>query len=218
MFRKVVELTPDNCRGYNNLMGVYFYLGENSRIEEMFEKSVAIKPNAAAYSNLGTIRFFQGRYDDAFKKYEEAIRLGQNDLIIWGNLGDCYRYTPGYEGKAKEAYQQAIKLAEEAKQVNPKDAQLRSRLALYSVLAGETKMALDEIAEARELAPQDVWVLRKCVQVFEFAGRRDMAFNALQDYLTHGGALGLIEGDPDMKELCKDQRFAGLKDKAKVKR
>jgi len=215
MFRKVVELTPDNYRGYSNLMGIYYYLNENSRIEEMFEKSIAIKPTPNAYSNMGTIRFFQGRYDDALKKFEEAIRLGQNEPVIWGNLGDCYRYTPGYEGKAKEAYQRAIKLAEEAKRVNPRDAQLRSRLALYRVLAGETKKALDEITEARELASQDVWVLRKCVQVYEFAGRRDMAFNALQDYLTHGGGLGLIEGDPDMKELCKDRRFAGLKDKAK---
>src|SRR4030042_1589528 len=98
-------------------MGIYYYLNENSRIEEMFEKSIAIKPTPNAYSNMGTIRFFQGRYDDALKKFEEAIRLGQNEPVIWGNLGDCYRYTPGYEGKAKEAYQRAIKLAEEAKRV-----------------------------------------------------------------------------------------------------
>jgi Flp pilus assembly protein TadD len=173
----------------------------------MFERSVSIKPNADAYSNFGTVQFFQGRYADALKSFEEAIRLGRDTYEIWGNLADCYRYTPGYGAKAKEAYQKTLALADKERRVNPQEALLLARMAYYHAMSGDAANALSELREARKILPGSVLILKKCVQVLEKIGRRAEALEALREYLKKDGSLEEIEKDPDLSELRKDPGY-----------
>jgi len=207
MFQQVIKLAPDNYRGYNNLMGIYYLMGKDGLVSEMFERSVSIKPNADAYSNFGTIQFFQGRYADALKSFEEAIRLGRDTYEIWGNLADCYRYTPGYGAKSEEAYQKALLLADEERRVNPQEALLLARMAYYYAMSGEPKKALAALLEAWKILPGSVLILKKCVQVKEKLGRRTEALEALKEYLMKEGPLEEIEKDPDLSELRKDPGY-----------
>ena len=207
MFQQVVRLAPDNYRGYNNLMGIYYLMGKDGLVREMFERSIFIKPNADAYSNFGTILFFQGRYGEAVRSFEEAIGLGRDTYEIWGNLADCYRYTPGYGAKAKEAYQKALALAEKELRVNPQEALLLARMAYYYAMSGEPKKALAALLEAWKILPGSVLILKKCVQVKEKLGRRTEALEALKEYLMKEGPLEEIEKDPDLSELRKDPGY-----------
>jgi tetratricopeptide (TPR) repeat protein/TolB-like protein len=207
MFQEVIRLAPDNFRGYNNLMGIYYLMGRQDRVREMFERSVAIRPNPDAYSNFATILFFQGKYPEALTSYEEAIRLGQNSYEIWGNLADCYRYCPGREGKAEEAYQKAIALAGKKLSVNSRNAELRAKLSLYYAMSGKSGNALAELKEARAIMPRSVLVLRKAVQVLERVGRRNDALAALKEYLAAGGSPDEIKSDPDLAEMRRDARY-----------
>ncbi|MFQ6081841.1 MAG: protein kinase [Candidatus Aminicenantia bacterium] len=210
MFLKVTELTPDNIRGYNLLGAVYLQMGRIDLATAMLKKSLAIKPDAVTYSNLGTLYFYQRRYADATAMYEEAIKLGENRYTIWGNLADTYRYMPGYSEKEREAYQRAIQLAEKELEINPKDAHLHGNLAFYYAILGNHKNALTKISKARKLAPNDVWVLRKCVQVFELANQRDQALQALEEFIKRGGSIDEVHKDPDLSELRKDPLYQQL--------
>ena len=153
MFRKVLDLTPDNIRALNNLMAVYWYMKREDLAHAMFERSLAVRPNADAYSNMGTLVFFAGRYGEAMKLFEQSVRLDASSSIIWGNLGDSYRYVAGNADKARQAYEQAILLAGREKEINPRDALLRARLALYLACAGKGGEALTELDEALRFAP-----------------------------------------------------------------
>ena len=207
MFQQVIKLAPDNYRGYNNLMGIYYLMGKDGLVSEMFERSVSIKPNADAYSNFGTVQFFQGRYGEAVRSFEKAIGLGGDTYEIWGNLADCYRYTPGYGANAKEAYQKALALADKERRVNAQDALLRARMAYYHAMSGDAANALSELREARKILPGSVLILKKCVQVLEKIGRRAEALEALREYLKKDGSLEETEKDPDLSELRKDPGY-----------
>lgn len=83
MFRRSTELMTENVSGYNNLMSVYYQMGDTASARAVFDKSVAIKPDAFTYSNMGTIYFYQRRYADAMATmYEEAIELGEDEYYV----------------------------------------------------------------------------------------------------------------------------------------
>jgi serine/threonine-protein kinase len=212
MFRRSTELMIENVLDYNNLMAIYFQLGQDNSAVAMFEKSIAIKPNATAYSNMGTIYFFQRRYADALTMLEEAIELGggQDTHVIWGNLADSYRYTPGYSEKAPEAYQNAIQLARKELVTNPRDAYLSSNVAVYYAKSGQNKNALAEISRARKLEPNDVQILFDCILVFEIVNQRDQAIHALQEYIERGGSMEAVRDYPDLSGLRADSRYQKL--------
>jgi len=212
MFRRSTELMIENVLDYNNLIAIYFQLGQDNSAVAMFEKSIAIKPNATAYSNMGTIYFFQRRYADALTMLEEAIELGggQDTHVIWGNLADSYRYTPGYSEKAPEAYQNAIQLARKELVTNPRDAYLSSNVAVYYAKSGQNKNALAEISRARKLEPNDVQILFDCILVFEIVNQRDQAIHALQEYIERGGSMEAVRDYPDLSGLRADPRYQEL--------
>jgi len=212
MYRRSTELMTENVLDYNNLIAIYYLLGQNDQAEAMFEKSIAIKPGSDAYSNMGLIYFMQRRYADALAMYEEAIELavGEDTHVIWANLADSYRYTPGYSEKAPEAYQHAIQLAEKELDIDPGNAQLRSSLAVFYAKSGDSKNALAEISEARNLAPNDVPIILDCVLVFEIVNQRDKAIQALQQYIERGGSIKEVRDHPDLSGLRADPRYQKL--------
>ena len=215
MMRKVAELAPGdvgyNVRARNNLIAFYFMKGDDDRAEDMFQKSIAIKPNEDAYSNMATVHIFRGRYAEAIPMLESAIELGRNVMEIWGNLGDAYRYTPGNGDKAVEAYRRAIELAYDDLSVNPNDPCLRSRLATYCAKAGDLEMAMKQLEMARDQGPTDADVLFHCIIVYEIADRRDDALRAVSEIVERDeSAIEKIDSDPELSELRKDARYPQL--------
>jgi serine/threonine-protein kinase len=208
--RKATELSPGNTLNYNNLGGTYFKLGKEDLAAAMFEKSISIKPNADACSNLANIYYYQGRYADATNMSEQAINLGNTDWIIWGNLADCYQYTPGYSQEAAEAYQTAIQLAKKELAANPNNAEVRSSLAVYQAKSGNEEKALAEISEALKKNPNDVTVLLKSVLVFEITNERSQALQALEKYIKLNGPLEEVVKDPFLSGLRRDPVYLKL--------
>lgn len=217
MFLRSTELMTESIRDYNNLIGIYYYLKQNDSAVAMFEKSIAIKPNAEAYSNMGTIYFFEQRYADALNMYKGAIDLGEDlgesEVIIWANLADSYRYTPGYQQKAPETYRHAIQLAQENLESNPQDASLHSFLATFYAKSGDFENALTEISEARRLAPDNMPILCSGILVYEIIDQRDKALEVLQEYIERGGAMEEVSADPELRRLRTDPRYLQLVEK-----
>jgi tetratricopeptide (TPR) repeat protein/TolB-like protein/predicted Ser/Thr protein kinase len=210
MFLKVLELTPDNVRALNNLMAVYWYMKRDERVRWAFERSIGVRPNADAYSNMGTIDFYSGRNAEAAKMFELAVRADAGSSTIWGNLGDSYRYVAGNEDKARDAYERAIVLAGKEKEINPQDATLRARLALYLAHAGRGEESLAELDEALRLAPASPTVLRKSVLTYERLGLRSKALEAAGRLFAGGGAPADLEADPDLARLTRAPAFREL--------
>jgi tetratricopeptide (TPR) repeat protein len=217
MFLRSTELMTENISDYNSLMAVYYLMDQNESAEAMFEKSIAIKPNAEAYSNMGTLYFFKQRYADALNMYKGAIDLGEDlgesEVIIRLNLADSYRYTPGNQQKALEAYRHAIQLAQKNLESDPQDADVLSYLAICYAKSGDSKNALAKISEARKLAPDDMPILCSSILVYEIIDQRDKALEVLQEYIERGGSMEEVFADPELRKLRTDPRYQQLVEK-----
>ncbi len=211
MFMEAIRLAPDNVSPYGNLIAVYYKSGRNDKIREMVDRVIPPQSNAVLLSNLGTICFQIGMYLDAAGFYERAIAAGSKDYeyVIWGNLAECHRQLSNQE-KAREAFEQAIRLGRTKLEKRPQDAEVRSRLALYYAMSGRGDEARREIQAARKRAPADVDVLVRAVRVYELTGQRDAAIEGVRELINRSDALKTLEGDPDMANLRNDPRYKRL--------
>jgi len=207
-FERTLEHAPDSVRTLSNLAGLYHMLGRTGDAATTLQKAIAIAPSSRTYNNLGTLRFFQGRYEESMQLFEKAVELSPNTYVHWGNLGDARRWAPGQEGRAAEAYATAIGLVRKHLEATPDDRSARASLATYLVKTGRTAEALAELARAEGVESADHFY--STAVVLEVAGQRDRALSALDSAVALGYSPTEIEADPELTALRRDRRFLDL--------
>jgi serine/threonine-protein kinase len=212
MFSHVVALAPDSERGYSNLGGVNLNLGRYTEAIPLLERSVAIRPTADAYSNLATAYFFELRFAEAARTYEQAVKLNPGDYEMWGNLGDAYYWTPMEQSQAPQAYRKAISLANAALRVNPRDAVVLCNLALYHAMLREKDASMAFLRRALALAPDNSDFLFKAAEIYNQFGMTEPAFAALQHSIKQGYSRFFARDHPIFGNLKTDPRFRKLVD------
>ncbi len=210
MFTRVVELTPDNARGWANLGGMQACLGQDLMAITAYEKSLAIEPNFAAYTNLATLYRNQGRYADAADTYAKAIATNPNQYETWGDLGSALSYIPGREAACDSALARAIELARVELAVNPRDALLLARLAQYEAFVDHPREARELAARALDLGREQPEVQWYVAGVFEGIGERRRALDAVRAALAAGYPAAAMRREADMAGLIADPRFARI--------
>jgi serine/threonine-protein kinase len=209
-YRRVVDLAPDNTRAHSNLGATLFALHRPEEAAAAWERSVAIRPTNAAVSNLGTYYFERGRYTEAARAFEQAVKLMPSDHRVWRNLAAALYWAPGERDKAAAAYSKTIELAEKAREVNPRQADLLAQLAdAYSMVRRERE-ARDAIAALERLRPDEASVLFTIAVAWEQLGDRDEALAWLEKAIAAGYTRERIERSPSLSELRKDRRFGAL--------
>ena len=211
-FEKMRELAPDNARGYSNLAAVYFQLGRTDESAAVLQRAIesATTPDSLTYSNLGTYLYFQGKYPEAERAFDEAVKLNANAYQRWGNLGDAVRMTSPDSEKMHESYRRAIQLARNELTKKPNDANIRGALALYLVRDGQPKEALAEIEPVLSQANLRGSVLFKGALVMELAGHRGRSLRLLGQALDAGYQLREIAAEPDLVKLRGDSEYHRL--------
>ena len=120
---------PDDA-GINNDLG-YLYADQGKNLEKaeaMIRKAVAEEPDNFAYlDSLGWVLFKRGKFEEAVKPLEKAIKDSQADLTIPDHLGDVY-FQLQETTKAKTAWERALKLAGEAKPVDKRFAEIQKKI------------------------------------------------------------------------------------------
>jgi tetratricopeptide (TPR) repeat protein len=206
MFKRVLELTPDNYVGYSNLGAALYGLGRHGDAVGAWQKSVELQPNDVAYSNLATVAYYEHRYAEAAQLFRKALELNPTDAVRWGYLADAERWA-GEEEKAKQGYRKAIALLDRQLAVNPRDVEARSRLAMHLASVDDRERSLTEIAEAVALDARDRYVLFRAALVYEKAGQRERALDAVRRAVAAGYPRSEIENAPPLAELRKDARY-----------
>ncbi|MBN2242512.1 MAG: protein kinase [Acidobacteria bacterium] len=212
-FLKVIELEPDSYRAYASLGGIYLYLGEFERAGDVFNRSLAIAESPQAYSNLAASYILQGRSESAVPLLEKAALMQGAGHDVWGNLAEAYSQTESLSGKAAAAYERAAELASRYLEVNPDKADTRVRLAFYCIKLGRRERALEEVARIRGLAQEDPEVPFRTALVYELAGAREKALEALAQAMDQGFSQALIEAASDLARLRRDRGYRDLLDR-----
>jgi eukaryotic-like serine/threonine-protein kinase len=209
-FNDVTVVNPENVWGYANLGGIYFELDSLSQAKRVLEYSLTLEPTYSAYSNLGTINFYEKRYDESISAYQEALLIQNTDPRLWANLGSAYQLAGMNEEKAVESYLRAIQLAEEQLKVNPGDAELLSHAAGFYALIDEKEIARDYAEQALDEAPYHSLVLGRSAIAFERIGEREEALELIKKALETGFPVNRIQREPDLIDLQEDERFIAL--------
>ena len=209
-FTRVMALTPDNTRGYNNLGATYFRMGRKDEAAAMWERSTAIRPTFAAASNLGSYYYGRGRYADAARVFGKAVTLAPKDRRVWRNLGTALYWAPGERGRATEAYETALRLADDERRVNPRQPALLAEMADSYSMLGRRDEALAAAAAVERMGSADPEALFNVATAYEQVGDRTAALEWLKKALAAGYSRPSIEGSPGLAELRKDKRYRSL--------
>jgi eukaryotic-like serine/threonine-protein kinase len=207
MFRKVIQLTPDNARVYMNLGAVYLYLERLDESRAALESSIRLDPTGFAYTNLGTLEFFAGNYPASARNFEKSVEMTPKDYLLWANLGDAYRWTPGSEARAKKAFARAITLGKERIAVNPNDSKVQADLAALYAKVGETAQASRQIARALQLDSKSPHNMYKAAVVAAVAGRKKETLDWIARALAAGYSRSQIQRDPEFGALRGEAAF-----------
>jgi serine/threonine-protein kinase len=218
-YHKVIELTPDNSWGYTNLGSAYLYLGDFDRAVEILRRGLNLEPkDPNTASNAAAAAFYMGRYEEDVHYSQEAVKMRPQQYGYWGNLADAYRLMPGEAGKAAAAYREAIILAKKQLEVNPKNAEALSRLALYYARTGEAAQAQHYLSAALKISPDGWDTLEVACLVHLAAGDRREALKWLVQAVRAGYPKAFLVADPELSELRPDPEFAKLAEQARTYR
>ncbi len=195
--RVVTELAPENALGFRNLGSGYYRLKRYDQAIQFLQKSIQVSPTPQAYSDLGTIYFFQSRFKEAAASYESALKAAPPNAYRYGNLGDALMKM-GDAARAREVYRKAIELALPQVSINPGDGEMRSSLAVYQGKAGLATEARASATAAIQSTPGNVNVRFKAARALALAGDLRPALAQLEIALAGGYSAEEAEQDPDL--------------------
>ena len=206
-WRQALKLEPDNRDALASLGAVYHMLGRDDDAATALQRALEIKPDSDAYNNLGTVRFYQGRFKDAVAPFEKSVALNANLYDRWGNLGDAYRWSPGHTDKAKEAYKQSIQLVREEIVKAPDQADLHANLAMYLAKSGDMEGALMELRSLEREKKRNPAVLYTMAIAYEVCHQRDKALDLLEAAVKAGQSMADLKSEPEFAALRADPRY-----------
>jgi tetratricopeptide (TPR) repeat protein/TolB-like protein len=208
-FEKAVALAPNSSRALSQAGAAAQGAGDNDKALAYFKRANDIQARPETLSNMGTIYYGQGRFDEAAKSYEAALVIRPLSAQTHRNLGDAYMRL-GRNEDALKAYRQAVVRAQADVAVSPNDARALARLAVYQAKAGDEAAARMTLASAETLAPRDEQVQLRAGVVHALAGRSEQALDSIERAIKGGIAPRAVETEDDFARLRSLPRFASM--------
>ena len=81
-YKHVLELAPNDSYTLNNLGNIYHSRGEWSRARELYLRSFAVKPLRSVCQNIGTMFYFDGRFEDAAQYFRLAMEYADTTAAV----------------------------------------------------------------------------------------------------------------------------------------
>ena len=205
---KVTELVPDSGIGYDNLGISYLQIADLDKAESAFNASPL--PSRWTYMNRGLVYYYRGDFEKAVEDQKRAIEIAPDVHASWGFLGDAYRFIPGEEKNARDAYETAIQLAERHLSIDPTDWRGVGQLSMYLAYAGRPDEALTQIEKLLQNASDAdtyYYVTRVRLQLGDMEG----AYESFKRVVESGGwSPALLARNPDIVALRGTPGFAAL--------
>jgi tetratricopeptide (TPR) repeat protein len=129
---------------------------------------------ANTWNNKGIGLYFQGKYDEAFKAFDEAIKLDKNDSDAWYNKGIAFVFQGKFEA-ASISWEEALKL-------NPEYPEVWYQKGLTLEKQGITIEAVKCYDKAIEIDPNYVEAWNSKISALKKSGRYDEADAAYYKY------------------------------------
>lgn len=112
---KVLEKGYKKAIVYQLLISAYLQIKDNknaSRINELYSIKFKKKFNSNDYTNSGLLKSYSGKYDEAIKDYNKAVKIDTKNSIALNNRGYTYNLLKDYENAIKD-FDNAISIEED---------------------------------------------------------------------------------------------------------
>ena len=209
-FRRVTELVPSSAVAWSNVGAALHLKGDLTNAEQAYVTSLKLEPSKGAYSNVATIQFALGRFEDAAGNFAKAIELGPHDQVVHGNLADALWQIDGRRAESVRAYRQAIELAEGELAATPNDSILRAQVGYYYGRVGDTQRSLAYLDEALRAGPELLYVQYYRGVAAADRGDRDAALAAVSDMIKLGYPREQLRSAPEFRSLLGDPDYKKL--------
>ena len=215
-FRQLVDLRPDSAWAWSNLGGALFRNGEWVEARIALGRSVAIGPTYEGLSNLGTLEFYEGHYDDAIPLFEQAVAIYERDWRVWNNLGESLRFGGGKADSVRKSFLRTAELVRRDLERHPADPDLRLTLASALAIVGDDDSARDLTDGVISDGVETPYLMMVVAVIEEELGRRHEALTWLDRSLASGFPLVEIENYPGFVSLREDPGFDALRRRAEA--
>ena len=149
VWRRALELNPDDPRAHNNLGTALSETGKTDEAMAEYRRSLELNDQSSqAHNNLGSVLAQQGKLDDALAQFEKAVELNPDNGRAQCNLGSAL----SEKGRTEEALEHLRKGVE----LEPKFADGQNNLGAALARAGALDEALLHMSTAVDLSPQSV--------------------------------------------------------------
>ncbi|GAX60606.1 hypothetical protein SCALIN_C13_0119 [Candidatus Scalindua japonica] len=149
-YKRALEMTPESPYVYYQLADIYKRNARYDDAETFYKKVIAIDPdNAITHMNLGIVLRSKGLIDEAIEEYEQAIESEPSTIIAINNL--AYLYATKIQGKTDYA----LKLAQDARALDPNNADVLDTYGWICYLNGKFEESISKLKAAAMIAPQN---------------------------------------------------------------
>jgi eukaryotic-like serine/threonine-protein kinase len=236
---RALQLNPNIADAHTNMGWIHKnYDLDWAAADRSFRRAVELEPrNAAAVRGASSLAYTFGRFDEAIALGKRAIELDPLLPAGYYNLGS-YEYFAGHLREAEAAYKKALELWPQypvahmwlgrvyLAQAKPESAlatiqlepdrmwRLQGLALAHHALenAAESNRALAELMSEFSL-PSGFQI----AEVFAFRGELDKAFEWLdRAYEQRDGGFSMMKGNPLMRNLVNDPRYASFMKKLQL--
>jgi tetratricopeptide (TPR) repeat protein len=126
----------------------------------------------------GNKLYYDGKYDDAIKRYKEALAVNPLLDVGWFNMGLAHLalFAPGLKTPENEKRAMgAIDALEHYLQLQPKDTQARDFLVSTYIDSGHYELAIQYFEKQYEKDPTSIESIAQLAQINQQAGKYDEA-------------------------------------------
>jgi len=207
-YEVVTRLTPDSSLGFGGLGAAYWMMGNTQQALSAYEDSLHLKPSPQAYTNLGSLYYYDGQFQNSVKMQKQALEFVPDDHRVWGKLAASLRFVNGQESESLAAYQKAVKLALNNLEINSEDWLTRGQLGLYYSYLEQTGESFELLQQAVDESQRNSEVLYLQALSYLSVDESKIALDILEEAVEKDDYYRLFIGlDPDLQILKENPRF-----------
>ena len=203
-FKKGLELEPENSFALNGAANLAFTLGRFNEAIKLQRRAIEINPvSTSAYYNFGYYAYYGGLLDESINAIRKLLELNPQFPIAYMLIGLDYLE----KGKPDSA------LLEIQKETDPLWQSYGFAIIYYTL--GKKKEA-DETMQQYIKEYQDGWAFQ-IAEIYAYRNEKDQAFEWLERaYRQRDSGLTYMAGDPLLRNIVKDPRYAAFMKKMKL--
>lgn len=208
---RVVKLRPKSSAAWNNLGTAYHSLQQFDAAKSAWDSALQLEPTRTAYTNRGLRYYSEGRYADSAEMQLKAIEMAPNDHRAWGRLAESYRAMGENEDAEREAYANAIPLAESRLEINDQDWRTMAMLGTYYVHSDRQDDARSQIESALAISNRNSEALLYAALAYNALGEEDATLSYLEEMVERDDSYrNFVVEEPDLQALRGNERFERL--------